>query len=65
MVSAEFTSKYVLTIIRDDEAGVWVVTSDDVPGLAIEAPSLDGLFQRLSVVVPELLEANAVTRTSG
>lgn len=42
----------------DAEAGVWVATSDDVPGLATEADTLDALSAKLDVMVPELLDAN-------
>ena len=42
----------------DDEAKVWVATSDDVPGLATEAASLDVLMLKLKVMIPELLDAN-------
>lgn len=42
----------------DAEAAVWVATSDDVPGLAAEADTLEALDARLKVLVPELLEAN-------
>jgi predicted RNase H-like HicB family nuclease len=42
----------------DSAAGVWVATSDDVPGLATEAETLELLTEKLRVVVPELLEAN-------
>jgi predicted RNase H-like HicB family nuclease len=42
----------------DDEAGVWVATSEDVPGLATEAESMDALVAKLQVMVPELLDAN-------
>lgn len=42
----------------DDEAQVWVVTSDDVPGLATEAASLDKLIPKLKLMIPELLDAN-------
>ena len=42
----------------DDEAMVWVATSDDVPGLATENDTLEGLVEKLKVVIPELLEAN-------
>ena len=45
----------------DPEADVWVATSDDVPGLATEAASLDELAGKLRVLVPELLELNGVT----
>jgi len=42
----------------DDEAQVWVATSDDVPGLATEEKTLEGLIQKLKIMIPELLEAN-------
>ena len=42
----------------DDEAKVWVATSDDVPGLATEAASIDILMPKLRVMIPELLDVN-------
>jgi hypothetical protein len=42
----------------DDDAEVWVATSDDVPGLVTEADTLEGLSAKLHVMVPELLDAN-------
>jgi len=42
----------------DDEARVWVATSDDVPGLATEERTLEGLVEKLKVLIPELLDAN-------
>jgi len=45
----------------DPEASVWVATSDDVPGLATEANTLESLSEKLEVMVPELLQANGVT----
>lgn len=42
----------------DDEAQVWVASSDDVPGLATEAENLEDLIRKLKVMIPELLEAN-------
>ncbi|MFD3005146.1 MULTISPECIES: DUF1902 domain-containing protein [Thermus] len=44
----------------DEEAGVWVAESPDVPGLATEAQDLDGLLLKLRVMVPELLEENGL-----
>jgi predicted RNase H-like HicB family nuclease len=44
----------------DHEACVWVATSDDVPGLATEAETLEELTAKLERMVPELLEANNV-----
>jgi predicted RNase H-like HicB family nuclease len=42
----------------DDEVQVWVASSDDVPGLATEEKTLEGLIQKLKIMIPELLEAN-------
>jgi predicted RNase H-like HicB family nuclease len=44
----------------DREAGVWVASSDDVPGLATGADSLEELIEKLKVVIPELLEENGL-----
>jgi len=42
----------------DEEARVWVATSDDVPGLATEEGTIEALIEKLKVIIPELLEAN-------
>jgi len=42
----------------DEEAHVWWGESDDLPGLATEAPTLDGLMDRVLDVAPELLALN-------
>jgi len=42
----------------DEEAMVWVATSDDVPGLATEAVTMEELIEKLKVMIPELLVAN-------
>ena len=44
----------------DDEAGVWVATSDDVPGLVTEEATMEGLIEKLKAIIPELLEANGI-----
>jgi predicted RNase H-like HicB family nuclease len=44
----------------DAEAKVWVATSDDVPGLITEAGTVEALTEKLSVIIPELLEANGI-----
>jgi predicted RNase H-like HicB family nuclease len=44
----------------DNEALVWVATSDDVPGLATEADTLENLVHKLKILIPELLEANGM-----
>lgn len=45
----------------DDEAAVWVATSNDVPGLATEADTQEQLTAKLKVLIPELLEANGIS----
>jgi hypothetical protein len=45
--------------VWDDEAGVWVAESEDVPGLVTEAPTIERLVAKLQVMIPELLELNA------
>jgi hypothetical protein len=42
--------------IWDDEAGVWVAESEDVPGLVTEAETMEALMEKLRVLVPELME---------
>jgi predicted RNase H-like HicB family nuclease len=44
----------------DEEASVWVATSDDVPGLATEADSMDALVKKLRSLIPELMELNGL-----
>ena len=45
---------------RDDLAGVWVATSDDVPGLVTEADTIEELQAKVLVMIPELLELNEI-----
>ena len=49
---------YVVNLIWDSEAGVWVATSADIPGLVLESGSFDALIERLRFAVPELLALN-------
>jgi predicted RNase H-like HicB family nuclease len=44
----------------DKDAEVWVATSEDVPGLATEASTIEVLTQKLREMIPELLELNSV-----
>ncbi|MCK7514183.1 MAG: DUF1902 domain-containing protein [Desulfobacterales bacterium] len=34
----------------DAEAGVWVATSDDVPGLATESETIEALIEKLRIM---------------
>lgn len=42
----------------DDEAGVWLATSADAPGLVIEAETWPGMIVEVTEVLPELLALN-------
>jgi hypothetical protein len=48
----------------DDESRVWWARSDDLPGLVSESPTLEGLIERVSAVVPDLLDAASPVSTA-
>jgi predicted RNase H-like HicB family nuclease len=48
----------VAEALWDDEASVWVATSEDIPGLVTEAETLDELRSKLADIVPALLAEN-------
>ena len=52
------TKPYYVHAMWDDEARVWVASSDDVPGLATEAETTEALIEKLKALIPELLELN-------
>ncbi|OLP16960.1 hypothetical protein BST81_18425 [Leptolyngbya sp. 'hensonii'] len=52
------SSVYQVDAFWDEEVAVWVATSDDVPGLATEADTIEALSQKLRDMVPELLLSN-------
>ncbi len=49
---------YIVTAFWDAEAQIWVAESEDVPGLATGAATLDELVDKLNTMIPELLELN-------
>jgi predicted RNase H-like HicB family nuclease len=53
-------SLYHVTAEWDDEAQVWVASSEDVPGLATGADTFEALIEKLKVVIPELLVENGL-----
>lgn len=53
--------EYVVNFILDNEACVWVATSDDIPGLVLESGSFDALLERVRIAVPELLSLNTAS----
>lgn len=44
----------------DDDAGVWIATSEDIIGLCIQADTFDELIDVANQFAPELLELNKV-----
>ena len=44
-----------VSLIWDNEAFVWLASSTDVPGLALESGSLDALMERVKIAIPDLL----------
>ena len=42
----------------DDEAGVWVITSDEIAGLAIEAEKFEDIRSKVIDAVCDLVEDN-------
>ena len=45
-----------VSLTWDNEAYVWLASSADVPGLALESGSLDALMERVKVAIPDLLD---------
>ena len=50
--------EYIVNLTWDNEAGVWIATSDDIPGLVLESGSFDALLERIRFAAPELISLN-------
>lgn len=53
-------NRFDVTVTWDADAALWVADSDNIPGLAAEAPDPEALRQKLSALIPELLILNQV-----
>jgi len=53
-------SEYHVSAFWDDEVKIWVGISEDVPGLCVEACTLEELMQAAGELIPELLILNGV-----
>ncbi|MCL2797929.1 MAG: DUF1902 domain-containing protein [Firmicutes bacterium] len=51
-------TNYLVELIWDNEAAVWIATSKDIPGLVLESGSIDALIERVRFAAPELLALN-------
>lgn len=52
--------EYVVNLLWDSEAAVWIAASNDIPGLVLESGSLDALIERVRFVTPELLSLTGI-----
>jgi hypothetical protein len=52
--------EYIINLLWDNEAAVWIATSQDIPGLVLESGSLDALIERIRFATPELLDLNGL-----
>ena len=52
---------YYVHAVWDEEARVWVASSEDVPGLATESETAETLVAKLELLIPELLTFNGRT----
>lgn len=50
--------EYKVNLNWDNDAAVWVATSDNVPGLVLESGSYDALIEKVKIAIPELIELN-------
>jgi len=55
---------YRINLLWDNEADVWVATSQDVPGLVLESGSFDALLEKVKYAIPELVELNGQKPTA-
>lgn len=56
--------EYVINLTWDEDAGVWIATSDDIPGLVLESGSFDALLERIRFAAPELIALNNSVHSS-
>ncbi len=54
--------EYQINVTWDEDASVWVATSEDVPGLVLESTSFDALQERVKECIPELLSLNKLPK---
>ncbi|MDQ0319476.1 hypothetical protein QO002_001614 [Pararhizobium capsulatum DSM 1112] len=60
----KLSMKHVSIIVRaawDAEASVWVATSADIDGLAVEADTIEALEPKVVSAISDLLEMNEVS----
>jgi hypothetical protein len=53
-------SSIIVRAAWDDEAGVWVATSTDIDGLAVEAATIEALEPNVLAALSDLIELNGI-----
>ncbi|MCI0655291.1 MAG: DUF1902 domain-containing protein [Methylococcaceae bacterium] len=53
-------AEYHVTALWDDEAKVWVGKSEDVPGLCVEAGTVEDPMRAAGELIPDLLILNGL-----
>ena len=51
-------NSYSVDVFRCEEADVFVATSEDIPGLTLEADTVGGMLEAVMEMVPQLIERN-------
>ena len=55
--------QHVSIVVRadwDDDAKVWVATSQEIDGLAVEADTIEGLKEKIVNAICDLVELNGI-----
>jgi hypothetical protein len=60
MQEVKIMPEYIINLSWDNEAAVWIATSQNIPGLILESGSLDALIERVRFAAPELLALNGL-----
>lgn len=55
------TKSIMIKASWDSDASVWLATSEDVPGLVVEADTWPAMIEEVKLVLPDLLELSGVT----
>lgn len=54
------SKQIAIEAVWDDEAGVWIASSDDVPGLVVEADTWPRLLEEIGRILPDVIELNGL-----
>ena len=54
--------EYVVRLMWDSEANVWIATNDEIP-ICLESETLDRLMQRVKLAAQELIEMNHLPKS--